>query len=245
MSKSFLDTLRSLSLELPALKKKMRLFQLLLLSVPFVAFGVTSDEVLAKLDQAAPKFSTMSAGVAQSNYTKVLDETTVETGQISLKKSGPRDLSVKIDFTKPNPRTIAFRGRKAEIYYPKLNTVQEYDLGKRTDLLNQFLLVGFGTTGKELKANYSVKYIGDESAGEQKTHKLELTPSSSARVDKLQKLELWVSVDGAYPVQQKFLQQSGDYYLITYTDVKLNPPLGDDDLKLKLPKGVKREFPGK
>lgn len=96
-----------------------------------------------------------------------------------------------------------------------------------------------------MKANYSVKYIGDETAGGQKAHKLELTPSATARPDKLQKLELWVSADGAYPVQQKFLQQSGDYYLITYTDIKLNPALGDDDLKLKLPKGVKREFPGK
>lgn len=149
MSKSSLDILLSLSPKRSAVKK-MRLlhFSFILLSVPFAVLGTTSDEVLAKLDQAAPKFSTMSAGVSQSNYTKVLDETTTETGQISLKKSGPRDLAVLIDFTKPNPRTIAFRGRKAEIYYPKLKTVQEYDLGKRTDLLNQFLLVGFGTTGR-------------------------------------------------------------------------------------------------
>jgi outer membrane lipoprotein-sorting protein len=223
----------------------MRLLKIALLSIPLAAFGVTTEEVLAKIDEGAPKFSSMSAGISQASYTKVLDEKTVETGQISLKKSGPRDLAALIDFTNPNPRTVAFRGRKAEIFYPKLKTVQEYDLGKRSDLLNQFFLVGFGTTGRELKANYSVKYTGDENIAGQTTHRLELTPAASARVDKLQKLELWVAADGAYPVQQKFIQQSGDYYLITYTDVKLNTQMGDDALKLKLPKGVKREFPGK
>ena len=209
------------------------------------ALGSSTDEVLLKMDKSAPAFKAMSGNISQSNYTKVLDETTTETGQISLKKVGPKDLAVLIDFTKPNPRTVAFRGRKAEIYYPKLKSVQEYDLGKRSDLLDQFLLVGFGTTGKDLKANYTVKLLGDETVGGQKTHRLELTPGESVRIEKLQKLELWVSADGAYPVQQKFIQRSGDYYLITYTDVQLNPQLGDEAFKLNLPKGVKREFPGK
>ena len=223
----------------------MHWLQSALFLLPVAAFGVTTDEVLSKLDKAAPSFKSMSAGISQSNYTKVLDEKTTETGEIALKKSAPRDLATLINFTKPNPRTVAFRGRKAEIYYPKLKSVQEYDLGKRSDLLDQFLLVGFGTTGKELKANYAVKYLGDETIGGQNTHKLELLPAATARREKLQKLELWVSDDGAYPVQQKFIQQSGDYYLITYTDVKLNPQLGDESFKLNLPKGVKREFPGK
>ena len=209
------------------------------------ALGSNTEEVLSKLDKAAPAFKTMSGNISQSNYTKVLDETATETGQISLKKVGPKDLAVLINFTQPNPRTVAFRGRKAEIYYPKLKSVQEYDLGKRSDLLDQFLLVGFGTTGKDLKANYTVKLLGDETVAGQKTHRLELTPGESVRIEKLQKLELWVAADGAYPVQQKFIQRSGDYYLITYTDVQLNPQLGDEAFKLNLPKGVKREFPGK
>jgi outer membrane lipoprotein-sorting protein len=223
----------------------MRFLQIALLVFPLAAFGVTADDVLSELDKAAPSFKSMTGGISQSNYTKVLDETTTETGQIALKKSGPRDLAALIDFTKPNPRTVAVRGRKAEIYYPKLKSVQEYDLGKRSDLMDQFLLVGFGTTGKELKANYEVKYLGEETVAGQKTHKLELTPTVTARREKLKKLELWLADDGAYPVQQKFIQQSGDYYLITYTDVKLNPQLGDEAFKLNLPKGVKREFPGK
>jgi outer membrane lipoprotein-sorting protein len=41
------------------------------------------------------------------------------------------------------------------------------------------------------------------------------------------------------------VQTSGDYHLFTYRDVKINPQLGDEAFKLKVPKGYKREFPQK
>jgi outer membrane lipoprotein-sorting protein len=223
----------------------MRLLYLIFLAIPLAAFATTSDDVLAKLDDNASKFSGMTANLTRLTYTKVIDDKTTEQGTIALKKQGPKDIQVLIDFTKPDPRTVAFRGRKAEIYYPKIKTVQEIDLGKRTDLMDQFMLVGFGTSGKELKANYSVKLAGEEAIAGQKAHRLQLTPLKTAAAAKLQPLELWISDAGGYPVQQKFVQPSGDYHLFTYQDVKLDPQLGDEALRLKLPKGVKREFPQK
>jgi outer membrane lipoprotein-sorting protein len=217
-----------------------------LLTVLFGVMGLTqaavdSEEVLGQMDQSAAKFSSFSADLTRVTYTKVIDDKATESGSILLKKQGPKDLQVLIDLRQPDPKTVAFRGRKAEMYYPKLNTVQEYDVGKQRGLVDQFLLVGFGTTGKELKANYAVKYGGEETVGSQRTHRLELTPKSDQWKDKLRKLELWIADSGAYPAQQKFTQPSGDYYLFTYSEVKLNPQLTEDALKLKLPKGVKRE----
>jgi len=206
-----------------------------------VSAAVSTDDVLSRMDQNAPKFTGLSADLTRVTYTKVIDESTTESGTILLKKQGSRDLQMLIDVTKPDAKTVAFQGKKAEVFYPKLKTVQEYDIGKHKGLVDQFLLVGFGTTGKDLKANYDVKYAGDEPVGGQRAHKLELTPRSEQIKDKLRKLELWIAESGAYPVQQKLIQPSGDYYLFTYSGVKLNPQLTDDALKLKLPKGVKRE----
>jgi len=222
--------------------KIMRLLQtLLLLAIPLTSFGATAQDALAKLDQSAPKFTSMTANLTRLTYTKVIDDKTVEEGKISLKKAGTRDIMVLIEFAKPDTRTVSFRGRKAEILYPKLKTVQEIDLGKRTDLIDQFLLVGFGTSGRELQSNYSVKYGGEETVAGQKAHRLQLTPKS----EKVQALELWIADVGGYPVQQKFVQTSGDYHLFTYRDVQLNPALSDEAFKMKVPKGYKREFPQK
>ncbi|HYO82982.1 MAG TPA: hypothetical protein VES20_16360, partial [Bryobacteraceae bacterium] len=105
-------------------------------------FAATADEILLKLDQAAPKFTGMSADLQRVTYTKVLDEKATETGNILLRKAG-RDLQVLISLEKPDVKTVSFRGRKAEVFFPKLKTVQEWDLGKHGDLVDQFLLVGF------------------------------------------------------------------------------------------------------
>lgn len=208
------------------------------------AFAADLDSVLAKMDAAAPKFSAMSADLVRTSYTKVLDDKSTETATMKLRRKG-RDIQVLIDITKPNPQTVAFAGKKAEKYFPKLNTVQEFDLGKYKGVVDQFMLVGFGTTGRDLAANYSVKYAGEETVAGQKAYKLELVPKSSKMKENFSRLDLWVVEDGTYPVQQRFVQPSGDYNMATYSNVKLNPSLTDDDLKLKLPKGVKREYPQK
>ena len=211
------------------------------ITIPVACFGIGTEDVLAKLDQSAGKFASMTATLTRLTYTKVIDDKSVEQGQIALKKLSPRDIQVLINFEKPDPRMVSFRGRKAEIMYPKLKTVQEIDLGKRTDLIDQFLLVGFGTSGQELQSNYTVKYVGDETIAGQKAHRLQLTPKR----EKVQAMELWIAENGGYPVQQKFVQPSGDYYLFTYQDVKLNPQLGNEAFTMKVPKGYKREFPQK
>jgi len=208
-----------------------------------VCHGATADEVLQKLDQTAPKFTGMSANLSRTTYTKVLDEKSVETGVMSLRKTG-KDVQVLINLTKPDEKVVSFRGNKAEVYFPKLKSVQEWDLGKHGGLIDQFLLVGFGS-GRDLKGAYTIKYAGEEAVGSQKTHHLELTPTAANVKDKLRRVDLWIDDSGSFPVQQKFLQPSGDYYLVTYSDVRLNPALTEDALKLKLPKGVKREYPQK
>ncbi|HYZ84237.1 MAG TPA: outer membrane lipoprotein carrier protein LolA [Bryobacteraceae bacterium] len=209
-----------------------------------MAADTGETDVLAKMDAAAPSFRGLTADISAISYTKVIDDKTEESGTISLLKTKPKELQVLIQFTKPDARSVAFRGRKAEIYYPKIKTVQEYDLG-RSGLIEQFLLLGFGTSGKELASAYQVKLVGAEKIGNQEAWHLELFPKSADLKKSLSKLELWISEDGAYAVQQKVTQPSGDYRVFTYRNVKLNPKLSPNDLALKLPSGVKREFPQK
>lgn len=208
------------------------------------AAAASLPDVLAKMDQSAASFEAMSAGVRKLSHTQVIDDNGEESGSILLERLKPRGLQALINFTAPDPRTVAFGGTKAEIYLPKLKTVQEYNLSKYSDILDQFLLVGFGTTGKELSANYDIKLGGEETVAGVSATRLDLTPKTEARREKLKLLQLWIT-DGGYPVQQKFLQPSGDFTVFTYTDVKVNPPLAGDALKLKVPKGTKREYPQK
>jgi outer membrane lipoprotein-sorting protein len=211
--------------------------------VLFAAGGEAAPlkEVLARMDATAAAFKGMTAKIRRVSHTAVIDEDNIDSGTVTLKRSKPKEVQMLVELTEPEVKSLAFQGRKLEIYFPKILTVQEYDLGKSRALLEQFLLLGFGSTGKELAANYTIASLGEEEVGGRKAHRLELTPKSAEALQHLKKVELWIAADGGYPSQQKFFLAGGDFTLVTYTDVKLNPPLSDAALRLKLPKGVKRE----
>ena len=207
----------------------------------FATAGDTSvDDFLAKMDKTASSFTGMSSDISQTKYTAVISDKSTESGAFVMKKTG-RDVRALINFTKPDPKSVGFAGQKAEIYYPAMKTVQEYDLGKQSNMVEQFLMLGFGTTGKELKANYAVKMVGPESVAGHKTIHLSLLPKSPSVKEQFSRFEIWMDDSGEYPVQQQVFQPSGDYYLITYNNIKVNPSLTDASLAMKLPKGVKRE----
>jgi len=204
--------------------------------------GESLEDVLARMDRAAPAFKAFSADLNSVAHTAVINEDAADAGKILLKR-GRHDMTMLVEFTAPNPKSVAVHDHKAEIYYPRQQTVEEYEIGQYRALLDQFMLIGFGTSGKELAAAYDMKVLGNEIvAGKQAAH-LELVPKSAEVLKNMKKLELWIAEPDAYPVQQKIDLPAGDYKLFTYTNVKMNPPLVDSDLRLKLPKDTKRVFP--
>jgi outer membrane lipoprotein-sorting protein len=88
-----------------------------------------------------------------------------------------------------------------------------------------------------------VKVGGEEVLGGRKATRLELVPKSKQTQEQIQKVELWIPEGAGHPVQQKFLQPGGNYYLVVYSDITMNPGLPDSDFSLKLPAGVKVEHP--
>jgi outer membrane lipoprotein-sorting protein len=224
----------------------MRVAPMILFSLAFTPLYPAGDNLhptLSKMDQAAANFKSMSAKVRRQAHTAVINEDNVDTGMTYMKRS-KRDVRMLVELTEPDQKSVALQGRKLEIYYPKIQTVEEYDVGKNRSLLDQFLLLGFGSSGKELSDSYSIKALGTETIAGHKTTRLELTPKSKDVLQHLKKVELWINDEG-YPLQQKFYLSGGDYNLVTYTDLQINPDLPDATLKLKLPKGVKRQYPGK
>jgi outer membrane lipoprotein-sorting protein len=200
----------------------------------------TVDDVLARMDREAPNFHAISADVKMVEFTSVLNDTTTEAGTLQMQRRKPGEVRAIINF--PASREIAFFGKKLIVYYPKLKTYQEFDLGKDSNVLNEYLLLGFGSSGKELAQSYTITSQGSEKVAEKDTTKLLLLPKDRTVQQRLQKIEMWVPVDAAYPVQQQFYEPSGNYRKVTYSAIIVNPPI-PGNLELKLPSGTKRQSP--
>jgi outer membrane lipoprotein-sorting protein len=220
-------------------------FTVSLFAVTLTAASV-NPELLQRLDSAASQFQSMSASVTWLTHTDVIDENTTETGTVVMKKVAPGEVQGLINFTAPNPRSVTFEKRSVQIYYPKIKTVQVYDLEEHGEQLDKFLMIGFGTSGTELARDYTMTVLGTETVKGAAAIHLELIPKAGEARQYVKKLELWFPEHGdPYPSREKITEPSGDSRTVNYSDLKINPALPPEALKLKLPAGVKTEHPGK
>lgn len=201
--------------------------------------------ILARLDQNAATFRSMSAKLERTDYTAVLKDASKESGSILMLKKKQGVVEMRIDFTQPDTKQVSYADKKVQSYLPKINTVQIVDVGKIDNLISQGVLIGFGTTSKELQKAYSMRVIGEETLNSKLTTKLELIPKGDSPLMKVKKIEVWLADSDGYPVRQKLYQGAGDYNQATYSDLKINPAMKESDVRLDLPKNVKKEFPGK
>jgi outer membrane lipoprotein-sorting protein len=200
----------------------------------------TIEGVLGMMDRSAQDFRTLTADLEKVRYTAVVKDTSTETGHIFVR----RDEKMRIEITKPDLHTILRTGDSLFLYNPKINRVEEYDLGKNKALVDQYLRLGFGTRADDLKKSYLVSVVGEEELDHKKAVVLELTPKSEQIRNQIIKIQMWVDEASWLPIQQKFFEAgSGDYLLFHYANAMKNLNINDGKFKQDWPKSVTRVKP--
>src|SRR5260370_1399909 len=78
------------------------------------------EGVLGMMDKSAQDFHTLTADIEHVKYTAVVKDTSAETGHIYVR----RDAKMRIEITKPDPRTILRTGDSLFLYNPNLGDVK-------------------------------------------------------------------------------------------------------------------------
>jgi outer membrane lipoprotein-sorting protein len=200
----------------------------------------TTDSVLEMMDRSAKDFRSLTADLENIKYTAVVKDTSTETGQIWVR----RDQKMRIEITKPEPRTMLRTGNSLFLYNPKLNRVEEYDLGKNGAMVDQYARLGFGTRSEDLKKSYQVAFTDEEELDHKKTVVVELTPKSEQMRSQVTKVQMWIDEASWLPIQQKFYETgAGDYILFHYTNMKKNLKINESKFKQDWPKNASHEKP--
>jgi outer membrane lipoprotein-sorting protein len=214
------------------------------LTVAFAGQGsqATAAAVLATMDKSAADFRSLTADLENTKYTDVVKDTSVEKGRIYVRK----DSKMRIEITDPDPRTILRVGDSLFVYTPKIKRVEEFDLGKNRAMVDQYVLLGFGTRSEALQKSYDVKLTGEEQLDGKKTYLLELTPKSDDVKHQLTKIQMWIDSASWLPVQQKFFETApGDYIQFHYTNMMKNLKIPDSRFKQDWPKDVNHVKPNR
>jgi len=202
--------------------------------------AITLEAVLKQLDAQAAGFQSLTADLDRTKVTVVVNDKSTESGRIQVR----RDDKMRIELTQPDERTILRDGNNFYIYNPKIHRVEEYNLGKKKSVVDQFLLLGFGTSGKSLTESYAISLRGEETLDGKKVVLLELAPKTDEVKRQLSKIQLWLDESTWIPLQQQFFETgSGDYFLIHYKNISRNVRIPDIEFKPHWPHGTQKIQP--
>jgi outer membrane lipoprotein-sorting protein len=200
----------------------------------------TLETVLKQMDAQAADFHSLTADLERTKVTIVVNDKSTESGRILVR----RDDKMRIELTQPDARTILRDGDNFYLYNPKIRRVEEYNLGKKKSVVDQFLLLGFGTSGKSLTESYTITLKGEETLDNHKVLLLELVPKTEEVKRQLSKIQLWLDESSWLPAQQQFFETgSGDYFIIRYKNMTRNVRIPDIEFKPHWPHGTTKVQP--
>lgn len=201
--------------------------------------ALTLEGLLGQLDSQSARFQGLSADVERTKVTVVVNDRATTNGTILLHRD-----RMLLQMKPPDARTILRTGDSLFVYTPGLKRVEEYDLGKNRALVDEFMLLGFGTGGKQLQESYQVTLAGEPTVGNKKTVELALVPKSQSVKNQFSKIEIWFDPSTWLAVQQQFYETgSGDYSIVTYSNMVKNPKIQESSFKPHWPKGTERIKP--
>lgn len=221
---------------------------LLALVAPATVAAADLPTVLSKMNAAAPQFQGMTAKIRWVKYTKLVDDTDVEAGDLWVKKDAKGQVQLRIAFTEPVRKQVRIEKTTVELFNEVINQIEEYDLKSKGNQLYEGLLLGYGVSGDELKKRYDITIAGEEAIDGQPTVKLTMIPKDAEDRTAGKSAEMWISTQSWQPLQQKAIEHSGDYRLVSYSGVKINPAIKASDLALdesrakSKPKRVKQKL---
>ena len=196
--------------------------------------------ILSRMNDAAKHLKSLSANLEYTKVTVLVDDKSREEGRLFFRQGKPPE--IRIEIQQPESKVILFKKNKAEIYLPKINQLQEYSLEQKSGLVEEFLLLGFGSeTGElSLKKSYRLKYLQEEELDGDTTAVLELIPRKESLASQLTKIQMWVSEESWLPAQQQFFEPGGDYVIARYRAVKVNLRIPSSTFEIHPAEGAKR-----
>lgn len=201
------------------------------LSCSSAAFAADDlNSVLSRLDAAAAKFHNTAADVEfDSAQTDPVPDTDIQKGTEYYQRANSgfqMGVHIATDNGQPAPKVIVCCAKGAIQLYEKLPN-QVTTLSKLSQYEDWFML-GFGASGKELAAKWNVQYDGMETIDGVTTAKLELTAKDPSVLKTIPKVIIWIDPDRAVSLKQYFDESQGQSKTCIYTNIKVNQSLPKD-----------------
>jgi outer membrane lipoprotein carrier protein len=221
--------------ELIPMNCRVALILFLLLGSPLApAFGQSTDELIRTIDEQQRKIETFSAQFNQKKETALVKKPLISSGRVKFKRPG----LIHWNYVEPERIEVAIDGQGIWIYYPGSFQAEKYSLGRNKRITQSLepLLAIFQKTFGQLSGDYAVDYKGLETKF---LHHFLLHPRDERTKNFLSAVDLWIDKTSGAIIRFKMVESNGDRLNLEFYNFQINPPLNDDDLKIKIPPSVR------
>lgn len=198
------------------------------------------ESVLKQMDASAGRFQDVTADVKVDNYTAVVQDHEYQQGTTALRRTG-RSLELVTHLKTMDGKPYAdllYRDGELDYYSPMQKQETIFSAGANRQEYDSFLATGFGATGKELSAAWTVTFQGMEIIDGVQTAKLDLVSKDPKVRENFSHVQIWVDTNRDISLKQVMIQPSGDSRTMTYSKVKYNTHPKDSLFKLEIPHGT-------
>jgi outer membrane lipoprotein-sorting protein len=202
----------------------------------------TLNQILKRMEEHRKSLSTLKADITMVKYNPQLDDSDETQGNIIyLPGKSEKEMYIRLSWVKPVQEELSVIKGEYMLFRPRLGQAIIGKVNSAKGNAKAGGALAFMSMSKDqLKANYTVKYLGEEQVKSGvKTWHLELTPKAA---NTYKGAELWVDGNGM-PVQAKIIEKNNDTTTVLLNNLRKNEVINAGSIAISLPKGTKK-IPG-
>jgi outer membrane lipoprotein carrier protein len=198
------------------------------------AFGQEVEKIIRTIDAQQREIETLTADFTQKKETRIVKKPLLSSGVVKFKRPD----QIYWHYTKPESMEVAFSGKGVWVYYPGSFQAEKYKLGKNNRVTQSLdpLLAIFQKPFSQLSAGYTMIYEGLDAG---RFHRFRLQPRDAKAQKFLSEVDLRIDKTSGAIIRFIMIEANGDRLNLEFKNLRINPPLTDDDLKIKIPPSVK------
>lgn len=176
-----------------------------------------------KFNQTTKSLTSTKSDFVQEKHLSFMEDNIVSKGVFRYKK----DNKVRLEYTTPFQYLMVLS--EGKMYIKDGNKVNKFDTrsNKLFRQINDMLINTLNGNVLQSK-DYAVSYFENEAL-----YRMELKPTEKTIQDLMQKIDIYIDKKKLYVSKVEITEKSGDYTLMSFTNVQQNAPIKDEEFVAK------------
>jgi outer membrane lipoprotein-sorting protein len=188
-----------------------------------MAQDVDLAKVQSQMDASSVKFQDVQADITVDLFTAVVQDHEIQKGMTAFRRvGGSMEMVTVLDKGQQGEKDLIYKNGQLSYYQPALKQETISSAGANKAQYDSLLATGFGASGKELAAAWTITPKGMEKIDGVPTVALDLVSKQESIRNNFSHVTIWVDLSRDISLKQIMYQPDGDTRTVTYGNVRYN-----------------------